>query len=203
MKKIVLASSNQHKLSEIEAILSDFDFELETMADAGYGDEDIVEDGDTFEANSLIKAKAVHEKLGVASLADDSGLEVDFLGGAPGVYSARYAGEPKSDAKNNAKLLAALEGVDDTLRTAQFVTVLTLIFENGDTLVARGEVKGIIGHAPRGSNGFGYDPLFIVPELEKSFAELNAKEKNALSHRANALKVLKDMIGTYYENTRR
>ena len=203
MTKIVLASSNQHKLSEIEAILSDFDFELETMADAGYGDEDIVEDGDTFEANSLIKAKVVHEKLGVASLADDSGLEVDFLNGAPGVYSARYAGEPKSDAKNNAKLLAALEGVDDTLRTAQFVTVLTLIFENGDTLVARGEVKGIIGHAPRGSNGFGYDPLFIVPELDKSFAELDAKEKNALSHRANALKVLKDMIGTYYENTRR
>ncbi|HSN67069.1 MAG TPA: XTP/dITP diphosphatase [Fusibacter sp.] len=203
MTKIVLASSNQHKLSEIAAILSDFDFDLETMANAGYGDEDIVEDGDTFEANSMIKAKAVHEKLGTASLADDSGLEVDFLGGAPGVYSARYAGEPKSDAKNNAKLLAALEGVDDALRTAQFVTVLTLIFENGDTLVARGEVKGIIGHEPRGSNGFGYDPLFIVPELGKSFAELDATEKNTLSHRANALKVLKDMIGTYYENTRR
>ncbi len=203
MTKIVLASGNQHKLSEIQAILSDFNFELETMADAGYGDEDIIEDGDTFEANSLIKAKAVHEKLGKASLADDSGLEVDYLGGTPGVYSARYAGEPKSDANNNAKLLAALEGVDDALRTAQFVTVLTLIFENGDTLVARGEVKGIIGHAPRGSNGFGYDPLFIVPELDKSFAELDAKEKNALSHRANALKVLKDMIGTYYENTRR
>jgi XTP/dITP diphosphohydrolase len=203
MTKIVLASSNQHKLSEIQAILSDFDFDLVTMADAGYGDEEIVEDGNSFEANSLIKAQAVHQKLSCASLADDSGLEVDFLGGAPGVYSARYAGEPKSDAKNNAKLLAALDGIDDNLRTAQFVTVLTLIFENGDTLVARGEVKGIIGHEPRGSNGFGYDPLFIVPELGKSFAELDASEKNALSHRANALKVLKNMIGTYYENTRR
>lgn len=203
MTKIVLASSNHHKLSEIQAILSDFDFELQTMADAGYGDEEIVEDGETFEANSRIKAQAVYEKLGMASLADDSGLEVDYLGGAPGVYSARYAGEPKSDAKNNAKLLAALEGVGDDHRTAQFVTVLTLIFENGDTLVARGEVKGFIGHSPRGSNGFGYDPLFIVPELDKSFAELDATEKNTLSHRANALKVLKDMIGTYYENTRR
>jgi len=203
MTKIVLASSNQHKLTEILAILSDFDFDLVTMADAGYGDDDIVEDGDTFEANSLIKARAVYERLGIASLADDSGLEVDFLGGAPGVYSARYAGEPKSDANNNAKLLAALEGVDDALRTAQFVTVLTLIFENGDILVARGDVKGIIGYVPCGSNGFGYDPLFIVPELGKSFAQLDAIEKNTLSHRANALKVLKAMIGTYYENTRR
>lgn len=145
--KIVLASSNQHKLAEIQALLSDFDFELVTMSDAGYGDEEIIEDGDTFEANSLIKAKAVFEKLGFAALSDDSGLEVDYLGGAPGVYSARYAGEPTSDAKNNDKLLAALEGVETARRTAQFVTVLTLIFENGDTLVARGEVKGFIGYA--------------------------------------------------------
>ncbi len=203
MKKIILASTNSHKLKEIQAILSDFDFNLETMRDAGYGDEEIIEDGATFEANSLIKAKAVYEKLGFASLADDSGLEVDCLDGAPGVYSARYGGEPRSDAKNNAKLLEALEGVEDAFRTAQFVTVLTLIFENGDTLIARGEVKGVIGHAPLGLNGFGYDPLFIVPELSKTFAELDDTEKNTLSHRANALKVLKDMIGMYYENTRR
>ena len=203
MKKIVLASSNQHKLKEIQSILSDFDFILETMAEAGYGDQEIVEDGDTFEANSLIKAKAVFDKLGVASLADDSGLMVDYLNGAPGVYSARYAGEPTSYEKNNEKLLAAMAGVPDALRTAQFVTVLTLIFENGDTLVARGEVKGFIGHALKGENGFGYDPLFTVPELNKTFAELSDEEKNALSHRANALKVLREMIGTYYENTRR
>lgn len=202
MKKIVLASSNQHKLKEIQAILSDFEFKLETMAEAGYGDEEIVEDGDTFEANSLIKAKAVFDALGFASLADDSGLMVDHLGGAPGVYSARYAGEPTSYAKNNEKLLAALHGVPEHERTAKFVTVLTLMFENGDTLVARGEVHGVIGHELVGTNGFGYDPLFIVPELGKTFAELSEDEKNALSHRANALKVLKEMIGKYYENTR-
>lgn len=203
MKKIVLASSNQHKLKEIQSILANFDFVLETMAEAGYGDQEIVEDGDTFEANSLIKAKAVFDKLGVASLADDSGLMVDYLQGAPGVYSARYAGEPTSYEKNNEKLLKAMAGVPDALRTARFVTVLTLMFENGDTLVARGEVQGVIGHALKGENGFGYDPLFIVPELGKTFAELSNDEKNALSHRANALKVLKEMIGTYYENTRR
>lgn len=202
MKKIVLASSNQHKLKEIQAILSDFEFELETMADAGFGDKEIVEDGDTFEANSLIKAKAVFDALGVASLADDSGLMVDYLDGAPGVYSARYAGEPTSYAKNNEKLLAALNGVPDSKRSAKFVTVLTLMFENGDTLVARGEVHGVIGHELVGSNGFGYDPLFIVPDLGKTFAELSEAEKNALSHRANALIVLRGMIGKYYENTR-
>ncbi len=201
MKKIVLASSNQHKLKEIQSILADFDFVLETMAEAGYGDQEIVEDGNTFEANSLIKAKAVFDKLGVASLADDSGLMVDYLQGAPGVYSARYAGEPTSYEKNNEKLLEAMAGVPDALRTARFVTVLTLMFENGDTLVARGEVQGVIGHALKGENGFGYDPLFVVPELGKTFAELSNDEKNALSHRANALKVLKEMIGTYYENT--
>ena len=203
MKKIVLASSNQHKLKEIQSILADFDFVLETMAEAGYGDQEIVEDGDTFEANSLIKAKAVFDKLGVASLADDSGLMVDYLNGAPGVYSARYAGEPTSNIKNNEKLLDAMAGVPDALRTAQFVTVLTLMFENGDTLVARGEVEGVIGHALKGENGFGYDPLFIVPEIGKTFAELSDSEKNTISHRANALKVLKEMIGTYYENTHR
>ena len=200
MNKLILASDNAHKLKEIQAILSDFGFELITMRAAGYGDEEIVEDGDTFEANSHIKAKAVFDKLNCASLADDSGLSVDALDGAPGVYSARYAGEPKSDQKNNEKLLNALKNVEDAQRTAKFVTVITLILENGETFVARGEVKGVIGHAPKGSNGFGYDPLFIVPELGKTFAELQDFEKNELSHRANALKVLKEMLETYYEN---
>ena len=180
--------------------MSDFDFELVTMQEAGYGDEEIVEDGDTFEANSLIKAKAVYDKLKGASLSDDSGLSVDVLKGAPGVYSARFAGEPKSDENNNQKLLSLLEGVSDDERTAKFVTVITLILENGKTFVARGEVHGVIGHTPRGSNGFGYDPLFIVPELGKSFAELTDHEKNALSHRGNALKVLREMLEAYYEN---
>lgn len=201
MKKVVLASANSHKLKEIQSILKDFEFDLVTMADAGFGDEEIIEDGDTFEANSLIKAKAVFEKLGIASLADDSGLSVDFLGGAPGVYSARYAGEPKSDLRNNQKLLEALKDVPSGDRTARFVTVITLIFENGDTLVARGEVEGRIGFAQVGKGGFGYDPLFIVPELGKTFAELTESEKNALSHRGNALVVLKGLIREYYEST--
>lgn len=201
MKKIILASGNQHKLKEIQSILKDFEFELVTMAEAGFGDEEIIEDGDTFEANSLIKAKAVYEKLGLASLADDSGLSVDFLGGAPGVYSARYSGEPKSDQRNNEKLLAALKDVPLDQRTARFVTVITLMFENGDTLVARGEVEGRIGFEPSGSNGFGYDPLFEVPALGKTFAELTESQKNAMSHRGNALIVLKQMIREYYEST--
>lgn len=202
MKKVVLASANSHKLKEIQSILKDFEFDLVTMADAGFGDEEIIEDGDTFEANSLIKAKAVFEKLGIASLADDSGLSVDFLGGAPGVYSARYAGEPKSDLRNNQKLLEALKDVPSEKRIARFVTVITLIFENGDTLVARGEVEGLIGFESVGDGGFGYDPLFIVPALGKTFAELTESEKNALSHRGNALVVLKGLIRDYYESTR-
>lgn len=201
MEKIVLASANQHKLKEIQAILSDFDYKLVTMAEAGYGDDDIIEDGATFEENSKIKAMAVFGRLGTAALADDSGLEVDYLEGAPGVYSARYAGEPKSDARNNEKLLAALDGVPFEKRSARFVTVLTLVFDNGETLIARGEVEGIIGFEPKGTNGFGYDPLFIVPELGKSFAELEDVEKNALSHRSNALKVLREMIGKHNEGT--
>ena len=202
MKKVVLASANSHKLKEIQSILKDFEFDLVTMADAGFGDEEIIEDGVTFEANSLIKAKAVFEKLGIASLADDSGLSVDFLGGAPGVYSARYAGEPKSDLRNNQKLLEALKDVPSEDRIARFVTVITLMFENGDTLVARGEVEGLIGFKLVGEGGFGYDPLFIVPELGKTFAELTESEKNALSHRGNALVVLKGLIREYYESTR-
>ena len=201
MKKLVLASANQHKLQEIQSILKDFEFELVTMKAAGYGDDDIDESGTTFEANSLIKAMAVHSRLKVAALADDSGLEVDYIDGAPGVYSARYAGEPKSDSKNNEKLLNALKDASDEERTARFVTVLTLVFENGDTLVARGTVEGKIGFTAKGENGFGYDPLFIVPELGKTFAELTETEKNALSHRGNALKVMREEIKRYYERT--
>jgi XTP/dITP diphosphohydrolase len=201
MKKLVLASANQHKLQEIQSILKDFEFELITMKAAGYGEDDIEESGTTFEENSMIKAMAVHNRLKVAALADDSGLEVDYIGGAPGVYSARYAGEPKSDARNNEKLLEALKGASDEERTARFVTVLTLVFENGDTLVARGTVEGRIGFEAKGEHGFGYDPLFIVPELGKTFAELTGSEKNALSHRGNALKVMREEIKRYYERT--
>lgn len=199
MEKVILASGNKHKLEEIQAILKDYKLELQTMNDAGLVDFEIVEDGDTFEANSLIKAQAVMDALGMDTIADDSGLEVDALNGAPGVYSARYAGEGASDDKNNEKLLKALEGVVDEKRTARFVTVLTMLFRNGHKIVVRGEVEGVIGYEPKGENGFGYDPLFIVPHMGKSFAELSPEEKNTLSHRANALVLLKRELDEYLE----
>lgn len=199
MQKVILASGNKHKLEEIQEILKDYKLELETMHDAGLVDYEIIEDGDSFEANSLIKAQAVMDELGIDTIADDSGLEVDALDGAPGVYSARYAGEDADYLANNEKLIKELADVPDEKRTARFVTVLTMLFKNGDKIVVRGEVEGVIGHEAKGANGFGYDPLFIVPELGKTFAELESNEKNALSHRANALKFLKVELDKYLE----
>lgn len=201
-KEIILASSNAHKLREIQAILADFGYNLVTMADAGLGHMEIEENGTTFEENAMIKAQAIFDVTGKITLADDSGLEVDALGGEPGVYSARYAGEPKSDAKNNEKLLGALSKIPDHQRTARFVSVIAMIFPNGHKIVCRGEVNGIIGHEGRGENGFGYDPLFMIPELGKSFAELAAEEKNKISHRANALIKLKEALRQYHESGR-
>ncbi len=139
------------------------------------------------------------DELGIDTIADDSGLEVDALNGAPGVYSARYAGESADPVANNEKLLKALKDVPDEKRTARFVTVLTMLFKNGHKIVVRGEVVGRIGYEAKGTNGFGYDPLFVVPELGKTFAELESHEKNALSHRANALKLLKVELDKYLE----
>ncbi len=190
----ILASSNKHKLEEIQKILSEFDFELLTLAEVGLGDLEIIEDGETFEANSYIKAKAVMDLKQMITIADDSGLEVDYLHGAPGVYSARYAGEHVSYSDNNKKLLEALKGVPSEKRTARFVTVITMLFENGDKIVARGEVMGIIGTELKGNSGFGYDPLFYVPEIGKTFAECTPEEKNKMSHRANALIKLKALL---------
>lgn len=194
MKELVLASSNPHKIEEIYDILKTLDYQILSMAAVGLGDMDIVEDGDTFEANSLIKAKAVYEATGKPAIGDDSGLMVDFLGGEPGVYSARYSGEDKNYNANNEKLLKNLSGVPMEKRGAKFVTVITLMFSPEDVVVARGEVHGFIGETLRGTNGFGYDPLFIVPELGKTFAELNSEEKNKISHRANALVKLQALL---------
>jgi len=151
----------------------------------------VVEDGDTFEANAVKKAREAARAAGCDALADDSGLCVAALDGAPGVYSARYAGEHATDEENNAKLLAALDGVED--RRAKFVSVVALA--SGDAVTtARGEVEGVIAHAPSGSGGFGYDPLFFVPELGQTFAEIPAEVKNTLSHRARALAALRDKL---------
>jgi len=194
MNKVVLASSNSHKLKELQAMLSEFDFELLSLSDVGLAGLDIPEDGDTFEANSLQKAKVVAGLTGYPAIADDSGLMVDHLNGAPGVYSARYAGEPKSDKANNAKLIESLRGVPESGRTAKFVTVITLFVKEDQILTARGEVEGQILSEERGSGGFGYDPLFYVESLDKTFAELSGDEKNAISHRGRAILKLRSLL---------
>ncbi|SCZ78825.1 XTP/dITP diphosphatase [Acidaminobacter hydrogenoformans] len=194
MSKVVLASSNSHKLKELQAMLSEFDFELLSLSDVGLAGLDIPEEGDTFEANSLYKAQVVSEMTGHPAIADDSGLMVAYLNGAPGVYSARYAGEPKSDKANNAKLVDALKGVPEGDRGAKFVTVITFYINKDTVLTARGEVEGRILEEERGTGGFGYDPLFYVASLDKTFAELSSEEKNAISHRGRAIKELQTML---------
>lgn len=194
MKKVILASNNSHKLEEMKLILGDFNYEVVTMEEAGLTDYEIVEDGKTFEENSLIKAKTVLEELGEVTIADDSGLVVDCLDGEPGVRSARYAGEKVSYLDNNKKLLGVLEGVPFLERKAKFVSVITMLFPSGDEIVVRGEIEGNIALNESGENGFGYDPLFYIPRLKKTFAELSSEEKNEISHRAVALKILKEKL---------
>ena len=192
MTKIVMASNNSHKIKEIEAFLRKLcpndkngeAFEILSLADIGYT-ADIVEDGETFEDNALIKARTV-AKLGYIGIADDSGLCVDALNGEPGVYSARYAGG-HNDEDNNAKLIEKMKDVPDEKRTGHFVSVIACVFPDGTELVARGECPGKILYAYRGNGGFGYDPLFLYEPMDKTFAEMNAEEKNGISHRANAM----------------
>lgn len=200
MKKVVLASNNQHKLEEMKIILSDFGYSVLSMSEAGLTDFEIIEDGSTFEENSMIKAKAVMAQLGEITIADDSGLMVDYLDGDPGIYSARYAGEDVSYADNNKKLLSVLEDVPFLERKARFVSVITMLFPSGEEIVTRGEIEGNISLQESGENGFGYDPLFYIPELKKTFAELTSDQKNEMSHRARALKQLKERLKTRVEN---
>ncbi|MGN0622292.1 MAG: XTP/dITP diphosphatase [Porcipelethomonas sp.] len=186
-KKIVLASNNKGKIREISEILSPLGFDVVSQRDAG-ADIDVPETGSTFEENAVIKARAVYEICRTAVIADDSGLTVDALNGAPGVYSHRFAGENATDDDRNAKLLSELDGVPDEKRGAAFVCALCYIDENGEEHMFRGECRGKIGRELRGENGFGYDPLFMYGE--SSFAEIPAEEKNRISHRAEALKML-------------
>jgi len=194
MHKMILASGNPHKLEEIQAILKDFDIELVSMADAGLKGYEIIEDGDTFEANAMIKAKAVMNKLGMDAIADDSGLMVDYLKGAPGVYSARYAGEGATYDDNNKKLIEELDGIPSDQRTARFVSVISVAFADGRELTVRGECEGVIGTEEIGVNGFGYDPLFIIPAEGKTFAQMSSEAKNKISHRANSLLKLQEQL---------
>ena len=191
--RLVISSNNKHKIEEIKYILSDYFEEIVSMQEAGCND-DIEENGETFEENSLIKAQYVSDKLGCAALADDSGLEVFALDGEPGVYSARYAGEHGDDNANNDKLLEEMENVPEGRRGAQFVCVVTLCRPNLPEVSAKGTCSGVILRERRGSGGFGYDPLFYIEGLKKTMAELSNEEKNSISHRKNALEALKQKL---------
>ena len=192
--KLVLASKNKKKIAEMNDILHNLGVEVCSQAEAGV-DLDVEETGTTFEENSLLKAKAVMEASGMPAIADDSGLCVDALGGAPGVYSARYGGEGLDDVGRYKLLLENMKG--QSPRTCRFVSVITCCFPNGDVLSARGECEGTLAFAPMGEGGFGYDPIFFVPELKKTFAQLSAEEKNSMSHRGRALEVFKGKLEEY------
>ncbi len=186
-RTVVVATFNRHKLREITGILPGLDLELKSLADfPGAVPPD--EDGATLEENALKKARSAAAFTGLWALADDTGLEVDALGGAPGVRSARYAGEAATPAGNNALLLAELSGVPPEKRTARFVCVMALVPPSGEPVISRGVLEGRICAGPRGGEGFGYDPLFELAGSARTLAELTAAEKNSLSHRALALK---------------
>jgi len=192
--KVVLASQNKHKLAEIQAIVSRFDMELVLQSELGV-QIDVEETGTSFEENSMLKAKAVVQATGLPAIADDSGLCVDVLGGAPGIYSARY-GAPAcvTDRDRLNYLLENMRGIRSEERTARFVCVITLLRPDGSSLVARGSCEGLITFEPRGEDGFGYDPVFYVPSMGCTFAQMGADRKNAISHRANALYKLENML---------
>ena len=191
-RTIVVATGNAHKLIEIEAILSHVLLDVRFVALKQLGDfEDPEENGTTFLENAIIKAEAAVAETGFPAIADDSGLVVDALDGEPGVYSARYAGVHGDDAANNAKLLRNLQSVDDAQRTARFMSVVALVDPDGMVLTGTGSCEGMIGREGRGTNGFGYDPLFLPADTPgKTMAELTADEKNAISHRFHALQDL-------------
>lgn len=199
--KVVLASHNAHKIKEIRAVLQACrceNIELISLSDIGCYEE-IEENGTTFEENAVIKA-SVPAKLGYCSIADDSGLMVDALDGRPGVYSARYAGEPCNDARNNEKLLKEMDGVPDGERSARFISVIAFIDpahpENNFTV--RGECPGEMLREERGNDGFGYDPLFYLPQLNKTYAEITTEEKNLVSHRGKAMRLLAAELSRRY-----
>lgn len=189
--KLILATNNAHKMREIFEILgSDFP-DMQTMKQAGL-DIDVVEDGDTFQANAIKKAETVLKASGFpAALADDSGLIVDALNGAPGVHSARYAGEGHNDAENNVKLMRDMAGVPGVKRSCRFASAVALARQGKETICVLGTVEGVLLNEARGENGFGYDPYFFYPPLNRSFAELSTEEKNSVSHRKRALEALK------------
>ena len=197
MRRMIFATGNENKMVEIREILGDLPLEILSMKEAGvYGE--VEENGSTFEENALIKARAICKLAGEMVLADDSGLEIDYLNKEPGIYSARYAGDHDDEA-NKKKLLHNLEGVPFEKRTAHFHCSLVITSPVKDPLIAEGNVEGYIVEEERGKDGFGYDPLFFYPPLDKTFGETTADEKNAVSHRANAIKDLLTKFDEWWE----
>lgn len=193
MKRIIFATGNAGKMKEIREIMADLDVEIVSMKEAGV-DVEIVENGSSFEENAVIKACTIMEHTGELVLADDSGLEIDYLNGEPGIYSARYMGEDTSYHIKNNNLISRLEGVEDEKRTARFVCAIAAAFPDGEILTVRDTVEGRIGYEEKGENGFGYDPIFYLPEYGKSSAQLSPEEKNRISHRGKALRKMKEEL---------
>lgn len=193
MKKIIFATTNENKVREVNMMMEDFDVELCTMKAAGV-DVEIVEDGTTFEENAVIKAKTVMEITGEIAIADDSGLEVDYLDGAPGIYSARFLGEDTSyDIKNN-YIIDKLKDAKGKDRSARFVCAIAVAFPNGEVVTCKGTIEGLIAYEQKGKNGFGYDPIVYVPEYEMTTGEMAPKLKNSISHRGKALEQMKEIL---------
>ena len=192
-RKIIFATGNQDKMKEIRMILEDLGIVVSSMKEAGI-DVDIVEDGTTFEENAMIKAEAIAKLTEAIVLADDSGLEIDYLNKEPGIYSARYAGTDTSYEIKNNLLLQRLEGVPDEKRTARFVCAIAAVFPDGSKETVRGTIEGRIGYEIAGEHGFGYDPIFYLPEYGCTTAELDPEKKNELSHRGKALRLMRGII---------
>ena len=191
--RIVFATGNAGKMREIRMIMEDMGMEILSMKEIGINP-DIVEDGTTFTENAIIKAKAVAALTDAIVLADDSGLEIDALNKEPGIYSARYMGEDTSYRLKNANLIERLEGVPDEKRTARFVCAIAAVLPNGELLTTLGTVEGRIGYEEKGANGFGYDPIFFLPEFGCTSAELTDEQKNEISHRGKALQAMKELL---------
>lgn len=199
MKKLVIASNNKNKIKEIKEILGRLNIHVISLNEAGI-DIDVEETGESFIENSYIKAKEIFNLVkdkGYMVLADDSGLSVEALGGAPGIYSARYAGEHGNDKKNNEKLLREMKNIEN--RKGKFICAMSLIIDENNSIKVQGEIEGIILEEERGKNGFGYDPLFYYPQYEVSFGEMNGELKNNISHRREALNMLEREIKDYFQ----
>ena len=197
-KRIVFATGNAGKMKEIKMILGDLGMPVVSMKEAGI-EADIVEDGTSFAENAQIKASAIFEKCHDIVLADDSGLEIDYLNKEPGIYSARYMGEDTSYHIKNVNLIGRLEGVPDEKRTARFVCAIAAVLPNGEVLHSEGTIEGIIGYEEQGENGYGYDPIFYLPQYGCTTAQLEPDVKNELSHRGKALRAIKEQLRKYCE----